>query len=58
MRPLFQNLVYFSNLVLLLDLQSKLQILLKESFKGDPKNFMKFQTAVSKFQFKVSFSNY
>ena len=29
---------------------------IKESFKEDPKNIMKFQTGVTKFQFWVSFS--
>ena len=43
------NLVYFSNFVLLLGLLSKSQSLSKESVKQDPKNFMKFQTRVSKF---------
>ena len=58
LRPLFQSLVYFPNLVLLGGLQNKSQSSYKESFKEDPKTFMKFgfQTAVSKFQFKVSFS--
>ena len=51
LRPSFQNLVYFSNLVLLLGLQSKSQSLLNKSFKEDPKNFVKFQIGVSKFQF-------
>ena len=42
--------------MMLAGLQSKSQSLLKESVKEDEKNFMKFQTGVSKFQFKVSFS--
>ena len=42
--------------MLLTGLHSRSPSLQKESFWEDPKNFMKFQAGVSKFQFKVSFS--
>ena len=43
--------------MLLAGLQTKSQSLQKESFKEDSKDFMKLQTRVSNFQFKVLFSS-
>ena len=54
--PILQSFVYFPNLILLAGLQIKSQSLWKGSFKEDPKTFMMFQTGVSKFQVKASFS--